>query len=116
MLARFSEQAVGSTIAKPQRLRYNGVFELLAEQFAEVLAEGDHPSADLTLDLFLSHFPIETVTAILEENFGNWMQARERMRDIRASKQERALRWYGLTLPECRREAAHGQQDHREGW
>ena len=41
MLARFSRQTVGSTMAKLQRLRYNGDFELLAEQLAEVVAEGD---------------------------------------------------------------------------
>ena len=34
MLARFSGQRVGSTIANLQRLRCNGIFELLAEQFA----------------------------------------------------------------------------------
>ena len=49
MLARFSGQTVGSSIAKLQRLRYNEDFERLAEQFAEGLAEGDHPPADLAL-------------------------------------------------------------------
>ena len=43
MLARFSGQTVGSTVAKLQKLRYNGDFELLAEEFAKVLAEEDHP-------------------------------------------------------------------------
>ena len=56
MLARFSGETVGSTIAKLQTLRYNGDFELLAEPFAEGLAEEDHAPADLTPDLFLSRF------------------------------------------------------------
>ena len=56
MLARFSGDTVGSTVAKLQTLLYNGDFELLAEPFAESLAEGDHAAADLTLDFFLSSF------------------------------------------------------------
>lgn len=88
MMESFGGQTIGSTIANLQKLRYNGGFELLAEQLADVLAEEDDPPPDLTLDLFLSRFPIEMVKPILEEKFSNWVQARARMRDIRASKQE----------------------------
>ena len=116
MLARFSGKTVGSTIAKMQRLRYNGDCELLAERLRKFWRKGITPTADLTRDLFLSRFPIEMVKPILEEDFSNWVQARERMRDIRANKQESAFRWYGLTLPECRREAALSQQNDRKGW
>ena len=55
------------------------------------------------------------VKPILEEDFSNWVQAIERMRDISAGKQERALRWYGLTLPEYRREATRSQQATESG-
>ena len=80
MLARSSGQTVGSTIAKLQRLRYDEDFELLTEQFADVLAEGDHPPADLTLDLLLSRFPSEMINPILKEDFGNWGHARKTTR------------------------------------
>ena len=69
MLARFSGQTVESTMAKLPKLRYNGNFELLAGQFADVSADGDHPPADVTLDLFRSCFPIEMVKPLLEEAF-----------------------------------------------
>ena len=76
-LARFSGQTVGSTIGKLRGLPYNGDFEPLAEEFAEVLAEGDHLPADLTLDLFLSRSPIEMVKPILEEDFSEYKLGRE---------------------------------------
>ena len=116
MLTRFSGQMIGSTISKQQTPHYNEEFELLAEQFAEVLAEGDHPLADLTLDSFLSRFPIGMVEPILEEDLSNWVQARKRMRDIRASTQERALRWYGMTLSEYRREAVASRTIRKDGY
>ena len=74
MLARFSGDTVGSTVAKRQRLRYNGDFELLAEPFAEGLAEEYHAPAHLTLHLFLSRFRL-IVKSTLEEDVSNWVQA-----------------------------------------
>lgn len=67
---------MGRTRAKFERLSYNGDFGLVAKQLADVLAEGDHRPANLTLDLFLSRFPIDMVKPILEEAFGNWVRAR----------------------------------------
>ena len=56
MLARFSGQTVGSTIANLQRVRYDGDFELLAESFAEVFAKRvpspSRPSPRLVLKSF----------------------------------------------------------------
>ena len=43
------------------------------------------------------------------------MHAIERMRGIRTNEQKRALRWYGVTLPEYRRETTRSQQSHRDG-
>ena len=74
---------------------------------------GHNPPADIILDLFLSCFPIMMGKPILEEDFSNWVQARERIRYMRPSKRETALRWYGLSLAEYHREPARSQQNHK---
>lgn len=64
---------------------------------------------DLTLDLFLSRFPIQVIKPVPEHKFSN-------VREITASKEERAIKWYGLTLPEYRLEATGTLQNYKEEW
>lgn len=116
ILARFSGQTVGSTIARLRQIRYEGDFEEVADKFAEVLETGEHPPQDTVRDLFLSRFPFEMIKAALEADLETWVDVREFLRRNRGQKQEKAMRWYDYAPPEYRREVERNTEVQREGW
>ena len=116
MIARFSGRTVGATINLLKAVRFKGDFEEVANQFADILAEGEHPPVDLLKNLFLSRFPYEMALPVLEQDVETWTEARELMRERRGWCQERALNWYELAPPELRRRVEQNPNLREEGW
>lgn len=97
-------------------IRFEGDFQDVADQFADVLAEGEHPPPQQLKALFLSRFPYDMVRTAIDQDFDTWVEIREFMRESRGAHQERALEWYENAPWEFRQEAAGNHQLVREGW
>ena len=116
MLERFSGQTVGTTIRRLQMIRYKGDVDEVAEQFADILAEGDSPPANVLKSIFLSIFPLQMVMGVLRAQPKTWIQARNMLRQQVGLDDELALEWYSYACDERRNEVINNPIINREGW
>lgn len=116
MLERFSGQTVGSIIKRLQAIRYKGSVDEVAEEFAEVLAEGDSPPTNVLKSIFLSIFPFQMAMGVLRAQPKTWIQARNLLRQQVGLDDELALEWYSYASDERRNEAMHDPLVNRQRW
>lgn len=116
MLERFSERTVGDTIKRLQQIEYKGSVDDVADEFAEVLTEGQSPPREFLKDQFLSIFPFYLVESVMKEKPETWVKARELLRKKLGTDQENALKWYSLASDKRRKELADRPEYSRTGW
>ncbi len=96
---RFCHQSVAATVSRLYAIQWDGSLDSLVERFASVLEEGNPPSEEELVDIFIGRIPWSVLDILDSLDYPTWMDLSEALRLAMAPKEKARGRWLRTADP-----------------
>ena len=116
IISIFSPSTVTETEDKLKLITYEGSVSKVITKFSQVLSEGENPTQEELIKLFLQCFPKALLKEAMEMDFKTWGEAGEFIRRKNTKVIQRWREWYKGTREQFKRQAERDEDCRMQGW